>query len=187
MREKDWRFSLEERMFAFSSPGKPCSRRPDTGVTTDTNDTFPFRILQSREESAFSFALRTSDYFLKRFSNAARASVGLGEDVSRSTVVRGAKYEQSFLPSFLGMRAVIGRAHSKRAAGSKYTHCLQLCNSKPQRGHLPRRSISAGSTVPHPAQRTTERLPGIEGVRGPMRSGGGPAFFSDRSRSRSES
>ena len=29
-------------------------------------------------------------YFLKRFSNACRASIGLGEVVSRSTVVRGA-------------------------------------------------------------------------------------------------
>lgn len=110
-------------------------------------------------------------YFLNRFSKAARASRGFDEEVSRSIVVRWAKKEHSLRASFLGIRAVIGLVHSKRLPVSKKVHCLQLCSSAPQLGHLDCRSIPSGRIAAQEAQRQTERCPGIVGVRGPKVSG----------------
>jgi hypothetical protein len=70
-------------------------------------------------------------YFLKRLSNAARASSGVrgstveaaGEvpalDVSRATVTRGLNHSQSFALSFADTRSLIGFRHCIRAEGSK--------------------------------------------------------------------
>ena len=58
-------------------------------------------------------------YFLKRFANAWRASVGLPEEVSRSMTVRDANSSHVLRPPLFMMRAVIGLRHSKREAGSK--------------------------------------------------------------------
>src|SRR5208282_6705218 len=68
------------------------------------------------------------------------------------------------------MRALTGRVHSKRLEESKNEHCLQLCSSAPQRGHLAVKSIPAGNRAAQEAQRTTSRLPGMFGVFGPKLS-----------------
>jgi hypothetical protein len=67
-------------------------------------------------------------HFLKRFSNACRASLGratAGVDVSFSLVTRISYNWQSFRASLRGMRTATGCMHSKRLPGSKYAHCLQ--------------------------------------------------------------
>ncbi len=58
-------------------------------------------------------------YFLNKFANACLASVGLPDEVSRSTIVRGANSSHGFFPPLFTMRAVIGLRHSKREPGSK--------------------------------------------------------------------
>src|SRR5208282_1936817 len=105
-------------------------------------------------------------------------------------VARGEKKLQWLRASFLGMRALTGWVHSKRLAESKNEHCLQLCNSAPQRGHLAVKSIPGGSRVAQEAQRTTSRLPGRLGVFGPKLSdffAGGRSVRSGRSRPPPES
>ncbi len=121
-------------------------------------------------------AIRPDSYFLKRFSKAARASSGFEDEVSRSTVVRGEKKEQWFRESFLGIRAVMGFAHSNRLPVSKNVHWRQLCNSAPQFGHLAIGSMLVGRMVAQEPHRQTTRCPGITGVRGPNVS----SFFCGR-------
>ena len=113
---------------------------------------------------------RGSHYFLNRFSNAARASIGraeLGVEVSFSirTLI---EYKLHWLrSSFRGIRAGIGCVHSNRLEVSKYVHCRQECNSKPHFGHFPMGSDIEPSSAPHCAQRETVRVPGICSARGP--------------------
>jgi hypothetical protein len=119
---------------------------------------------------------------LKRLSKAARASVGLEVDVSRSTVTRGMKKLHSFRLPFRGMRAVMGCVHSNRLAVSKFAHCLQQCNSKPHCGHFPPYWMVAGRITPQLEHLAKARFLGMFGVRGPRRSPGGVGrFFSGRS------
>jgi len=80
------------------------------------------------------------------------------------------------------MRTGIGWVHSKRAAVSKCTHCLQQCNSVLQRGHWPLASNPGSRTAPQLAQRTRITVPTMRGVRGPNcswrgRLSGGRSFF----------
>lgn len=99
----------------------------------------------------------TCGYFLKRFSNAARASRGFEDEVSRSIVVRGAKKEHSLRASFFGILAVTGLVHSNRLPVSKNVHCLQLCNSAPQLGQFASWSTASGKSAAQEAHRQTER------------------------------
>jgi len=103
------------------------------------------------------------DYFLKRLSKAARASLGVrtaaGETdgagalgppdwtPSRMTVTRGLNSSHSLALSLYGIRAGIGFTHWNRVDGSKCEHCLQQCNSVLHFGQFPRKSVPAGSTV----------------------------------------
>jgi hypothetical protein len=66
-------------------------------------------------------------YFLNRFSNAVRASVGrelAGVDVSFSRVTRISYDGHSLRASFFATRSFTGCMHSNRLPGSKYMHCL---------------------------------------------------------------
>ena len=74
----------------------------------------------------FEKGLRFSLYFLNKFANACRASVGPDDDVSRSTTVRAANNPQSLRACLLTIRAVIGFRHSNRAPGSKKLHMRQV-------------------------------------------------------------
>ena len=122
-------------------------------------------------------------YFLKRFSNAVRASAGrwLLLEVSFSMLTRIEKKAHSLRLSLGETRSLIGWLHSKRLEGSKCSHCLQECNSNPHFAHWPTGSVNACSSVPHWAQRETVRVPGIFSGRGPkVRSlCGTPAGLSD--------
>jgi hypothetical protein len=110
-------------------------------------------------------------YFLNRFSNAARASLGFsfaGVDVSFSRVTRISYSVQSLRASFLAIRSLTGCMHSKWLPGSKYVHCLHECNSNPHFGHWPCPELAAPcNTVPHCEQRETARVPGRFTGRGP--------------------
>src|SRR5271170_809892 len=81
------------------------------------------------------------------------------------------KNEQSLRLSLGETRAGIGWSHSKRLDGSKCSHCLQACRSKPHLGHCPTGSERFCSSAPHSAQRETLRVPG-------MLIGLGPNVFS---------
>lgn len=70
---------------------------------------------------------------------------------------------------------------------SKWAHCLQLCSSRLHRGHCAEKLIPVGKIIAQEAQRTTSRLPGITGVRGPKVSTFLAGLCSDRSESRPES
>jgi len=115
--------------------------------------------------------LTPTSYFLNRFSNAARASLGFrlaGVDVSFSRVTRISYNVQSLRASFFAIRSLTGCMHSKRLPGSKYVHCLQECNSNPHFGHCPSPELAVPcSTVPHCAHRDTARVPGRFTGRGP--------------------
>ena len=92
---------------------------------------------------------RCVPYFLKRFANACRASVGLPEDVSRSMTVRDANSSHVLRPPLFMMRAVIGLRHSKREAGSKYLHWRQVCRSELHFGHVLSVLRFVGTTALH--------------------------------------
>ena len=99
------------------------------------------------------------DYFLKRLSNAARASFGrrvspgaiVGDGgagaESRATVTRGLNNSHSFDWSFAAMRTGIGFRHWNRVDGSKCAHCLQQCSAALHFGHRPLKSVPVGSAV----------------------------------------
>lgn len=117
------------------------------------------------------FLPRSGAYFLNRFSNAARASLGFrlaGVDVSFSRVTRISYSVQSLRASFFAIRSLTGCMHSKRLPGSKYVHCLHECSSNSHFGHCPSPELAAPcSTVPHCAHRETARVPGKFTGRGP--------------------
>ena len=89
-------------------------------------------------------AIKGENYFLKRRSNASRASVALRgagaltpeigcrpafcPETSRATVTRGENNVQLFAWSLIGMRTGMGFMHWKRVEDSKFTHCLQQCS-----------------------------------------------------------
>lgn len=101
-------------------------------------------------------------YFLKRFSNAARASFGrklAGVEVSFSRVTRISYDGHSLRSSFFATRTVTGCMHSKRDPGSKYMHSLHECSANPHFGHFSSAVIPV-STIPHCAHRETARVPG---------------------------
>jgi hypothetical protein len=128
--------------------------------------------------------LMSEFYFLNKFSNAARASLGrwlAGVEVSFSRVTRISNNSHSLRASFFAMRSFTGCMHSNRDPGSKYIHCLQECSSNPHFGHFPSAVIPC-KTVPHCAHRDTARVPGILTTRGPKvlsRFGGGAPDLSD--------
>jgi hypothetical protein len=135
-----------------------------------------------------------SSYFLNKFSNAARASLGrklAGVEVSFSRVTRISNSGHSFLASFFGMRSFTGCMHSNLLPGSKYVHCLHECSSNPHFGHCPEVGIPC-KIVPHCVHRETARVPGKLTGRGPnvlsLFGGAAPDFSPDSlrdSRSRS--
>jgi len=140
----------------------------------------------------------TWSYFLKRFSKAVRASIGLAEagvEVSFSTRTRMEKNVHSLRSSLRGIRSGMGWVHSKRLEVSKYVHWRQEWSSKPHFGHFPTGSAIEVNKVPHCAQRETVCVPGIFRARGPKVSfltGLSPDCFGrssslSRTRSRSRS
>ena len=77
--------------------------------------------------------------------------------------------------SFGETRAVIGCVHSKRAPGSKWTHCTHARRSCAHFGHLLRDMICASTNVPQRAQRPTIGIPACwDSWRPRMRSGARP-------------
>ena len=105
---------------------------------------------------------RFCSYFLNKFSNACRASLGrklAGVEVSFSRVTRISNNAHSLRASFFAMRSFIGCMHSNRLPGSKYVHCLHECSSNPHFGHCPLDGIPC-KTVPHCVHRETARVPG---------------------------
>jgi len=78
--------------------------------------------------AAYSFVLLCllTAYFLNKFANAWRASVGAPDEVCRSTTVRGTNSSQVLRAFLLTMRAGIDLLHWKCALGSKYEHWRQV-------------------------------------------------------------
>ena len=74
------------------------------------------------KEALLGWSTRSKLHFLNNFANAARASVGAPDEVSRSITVRGANSSQVLRAFLFTIFAVIGLLHSKRAPGSKYVH-----------------------------------------------------------------
>jgi hypothetical protein len=106
----------------------------------------------------------------------------LKDVVSRSTVVRGSYIAHVLRMSFGETRAGTCFWHSNAALVSKEVHCAHECMWAPHRPHVPS-ALQAAATVsslPHRAQRTTSRKPGMLNVRGAI--GGCPrgvySFFS---------
>lgn len=111
-------------------------------------------------------------HFLNNFANAARASVGAPDEVSRSTTVRAANSSHVFRAFLFTMRAVIGLRHWKRAPGSKYVHWRQVWRSPLQFGQELSKPIDGGACAPHEAHFTFSPKAIIFGERGPSRSRG---------------
>src|SRR6185436_149840 len=91
-------------------------------------------------------------HFLNSFANASRAFVGGPEEVWRSTTIRPANSSQVLRACLFTIRAVIGLVHSRRAPGSKYVHCRQLCRSALHFGQVLSKFIFGGAFAPHEAQ-----------------------------------
>src|SRR2546423_5187956 len=114
----------------------------------------------------------SGDYFLNRFANAWRASLGAPEEVSRSTTVRVAKRSHWLRPPLFRMRAVIDLRHSKREPGSKYEHCRQVCRSALHFGQALSKSIFDCTIALQAAHLIFSPNAIIRGERGPSRSRG---------------
>lgn len=134
-------------------------------------------------------------YFLKRLSNAARASsalrgaatfplsptftTGAEGSTSRATVTRGEKSWHVFAWSFMAMRSGIGFRHWKRVEESKCTHCLQQCSAAPHFGQFPLKSMSGGRVTAQLKHREATTFWTRRGSLGPVISmgGRGPCCF----------
>src|SRR6185369_9434990 len=115
----------------------------------------------------------SSSYFLKRFANAWRALVGVPDEVSRSTTLRGANNSHSFRLPLFTTRAVIGFRHSNRAAGSNETHARQVCRSALHFGQVLSKSITTWTVALQAGHFTLSPKAIMLGERGPSRSRGG--------------
>jgi len=124
-------------------------------------------------------------YFLKRFSKADRASCGREAEyecsfcaavgaagaigaVSFSTVIRISNSLQLFLELFFNIGSGIGCVHSHWAPVSKWTHCLQQCNSNPHFGHAPFGLNPGPRMLPQLEHLACSTVPTMRGVRGPI-------------------
>ena len=81
--------------------------------------------------------------------------------------VRAVKNGHSLATSFGETRAVMVCVHSKRAPGSKCTHCAHERRSWPHLVHLLREKICESTSVPQREQRATSRNPGMLGFFAP--------------------
>lgn len=115
---------------------------------------------------------RVSCYFLNKLAKACLASVGAPEEVCRSTTVLEVNSSQVLLAVLFTIRFRIVLLHSKRAPGSKYVHCLQVCRSPRHFVQALVKPILASSFTPHAPHLDTSPKAIIFGERGPSRSRG---------------